>query len=997
MRKRIKQIWGVGLVVVLLTSLLVMAAPASADAILKFDTLTIPTTTDEIITDDNISDFAVGGDDGQTIFAVVGNTTVYKSTDGGMTWEKKLTTSGGAGALSPTHVAVAPDDDAYVTVASATTVYISTNGGATWGTLGIPQEGSSGACAAIKDLAISAAANGDHTIAVAGNDGTHGNLWFYELGIGGSWEEANDRAGFNTSATSGSGNVTNVLAVAFSPNFASDETLVAVTENGTATLEMFSLNTEKWNAAAFDAFTPVSIEFASGNVVDGATAASLSLAPTYLGGDDLERVAFVGITDSAAEGGVYRVKNTTDAALKTGPDIHSVSYDGTNLVAGNNADTTVWRCSDPLASSPTFIPTSNTKEPAGDSCTNTIVAWSGTNVVAAATGTNAAFAVSMDNGKSFNDVSLINTDIDAQEDIAISADGTAVYMVTADTGDTTISVWRRDGRTWFRVLSITDAGNYIIRIAPDDPDVVYVALLSGTSIYYSSEGGDSKWYSRTTGSYNITDLAVESEDVAYIAETTKVSKTTNGGFTWATSKSAEIGTLSMLKSLGEDLLITCDAAAGAAKVAYSTNGNSSWTAIGKPFKTGAGGGTTSVVTASGLGADDYIYVGNSADTEIQRRKISDSPGTDWKDMSAPIDSTNSYAITGIGLANGALYAVTSNGSDSKIIRTLEPTHPGISPVRWSNNMASTADFGNTPNSFVASSGSNLLWLVDSDSGNIYNYSDTLVSAAPELVGPVEGYSVPVNEVSGTPYNVTLSWKRVSEATSYEEEIAFDSAFNEVAVNPTETSSSPTVAEIVAGSNFMPGTTYYWRVRVAQSGPIYSPWSETRTFTVKPGGAAVPSVGSPENGGTFSAAPAFSWSPVSGTTLYEFQLATDTTFATPSISEQLASTGYMPSTDLADGVYFWRVRALEPVEGDWSTIANFTVSEAAAEGPSVVVPPAEAPVVNIPPIEIPPAQVEIQPAPSEPAISEGLLLAIIIIGAILVIALIVLIVRTRRAV
>jgi len=197
---------------------------------------------------------------------------------------------------------------------------------------------------------------------------------------------------------------------------------------------------------------------------------------------------------------------------------------------------------------------------------------------------------------------------------------------------------------------------------------------------------------------------------------------------------------------------------------------------------------------------------------------------------------------------------------------------------------------------------------------------------------------------------------------------------------------------------MPGTTYYWRVRVAQTAPIYSPWSETRTFTVKPGGTSVPSVGSPENGGTFAAAPAFSWSPVPGTTVYEFQLASDTSFATPSVSEKLAATGFMLPTDLADGVYFWRVRALEPVAGDWSTIANFTVSEAAAvEAPPIVVPPAEAPVINIPPIEIPPAQVEIQPAPSEPAISEGLLLAIIIIGAVLVIALIVLIVRTRRAV
>ena len=315
-------------------------------------------------------------------------------------------------------------------------------------------------------------------------------------------------------------------------------------------------------------------------------------------------------------------------------------------------------------------------------------------------------------------------------------------------------------------------------------------------------------------------------------------------------------------------------------------------------------------------------------------------------------------------------------------------------------MASTADFGNTPNSYVASMGSNKLWLVDEDSAAVYNYSDTLVADGPALAGPAEGYSVQVNPVSGITYNVTLSWKRASEASGYEAQIAFDSQFDEVAVPISVTNNrAPTVSDVTAGSDLMPGTTYYWRVRVAQTAPIYSPWSETRTFTVKPGGTSVPSVGSPENGGTFAAAPAFSWSPVSGTTVYEFQLASDTTFGTPSVSEQLASTGFMLPTDLADGVYFWRVRALEPVEGDWSTIANFTVSEAAAavEAPPIVVPPAEAPIINLPEIVIPPVQVEIQPAPTVPAISQGLLLAIIIIGAVLVIALIVLIVRTRRAV
>jgi len=201
---------------------------------------------------------------------------------------------------------------------------------------------------------------------------------------------------------------------------------------------------------------------------------------------------------------------------------------------------------------------------------------------------------------------------------------------------------------------------------------------------------------------------------------------------------------------------------------------------------------------------------------------------------------------------------------------------------------------------------------------------------------------------------------------------------------------------------VPGNTYYWKI-VAVA-PMTSASSETRSFVVQPTAASVPTIASPENGSTVTTTkPAFSWSPVSGATMYEFQLSEGTAFAAPVYATQVANAGVqLPlNVTLEQGkTYFWRVRAFLPVPGDWSTIANITIAmpapPAPAPTPPVVVQQMPAPVINIP--AAPPAQqIVIPPAPAEKVINPTYIWAIIIIGAVLVIAVIVLIVRTRRTV
>jgi hypothetical protein len=327
----------------------------------------------------------------------------------------------------------------------------------------------------------------------------------------------------------------------------------------------------------------------------------------------------------------------------------------------------------------------------------------------------------------------------------------------------------------------------------------------------------------------------------------------------------------------------------------------------------------------------------------------------------------------------------------------------------SNGIAQPVQLGvnvDSPNALAASTGSNVLWALDDSTGGpdyvarIYNFTDTLYNAAPALSGPADKASVSVNPMTGATDAVILSWGRAANASSHNVRVAYDSAFSQTILNTSYTWST---ASVVIGGNsattLLAGKTYYWKVRA--DGALNSPWSEVRTFTVQPMAAGVPAIASPANGATISnQAPAFSWAPVTGTTKYEFQLSNYPAFAVTLYSDMPASAGtQVPVTmKLEQGTqYFWRVRALEPVQSDWSAVANFMVATPAAPpAPPVTVTSIPAPTLTIPPA--PPAvTLTIPPAPVPDQIAPTYIWAIIIIGAILVIAVIVLIVRTRRSV
>ncbi|MFC1956564.1 hypothetical protein ACFLWZ_08675 [Chloroflexota bacterium] len=73
------------------------------------------------------------------------------------------------------------------------------------------------------------------------------------------------------------------------------------------------------------------------------------------------------------------------------------------------------------------------KNPGGES--KAVIAWAGSDVVAGTSGNESAFAISRNNGKNFNDISLIDTSLTNMSDVAVSAESSVVYLVTNDGAD----------------------------------------------------------------------------------------------------------------------------------------------------------------------------------------------------------------------------------------------------------------------------------------------------------------------------------------------------------------------------------------------------------------------------------------------------------------------------------------------------------------------------------------------------------------------------------
>jgi len=265
--------------------------------------------------------------------------------------------------------------------------------------------------------------------------------------------------------------------------------------------------------------------------------------------------------------------------------------------------------------------------------------------------------------------------------------------------------------------------------------------------------------------------------------------------------------------------------------------------------------------------------------------------------------------------------------------------------------------------------------------NYYNQllamADTLSAAVTQLkpADKAVGVGVTLNTTSLT-LAAPLSWNAVVGALTYRWQVSTDAAFTSREFEATSAASV-----IDTGYTLLPGTTYYWRVRVET--PLISPWSVVRSFTMGVPYALELKITSPASGAlNVPVKPTFVWTAVPGVTTYELVVSEDPTFAIIDFSRTSDKAYFQADEALKySTTYSWKVRQ---AGGSW--VFGIFTTEAKP------VPPTSPFIITQPPATT--VQVNV-PAPVE-AVPGYLLWIIIAIGAVLVIALIVLIVRTRRA-
>ncbi|GIL08815.1 MAG: hypothetical protein BroJett033_3260 [Chloroflexota bacterium] len=164
------------------------------------------------------------------------------------------------------------------------------------------------------------------------------------------------------------------------------------------------------------------------------------------------------------------------------------------------------------------------------------------------------------------------------------------------------------------------------------------------------------------------------------------------------------------------------------------------------------------------------------------------------------------------------------------------------------------------------------------------------------------------------------WLRVSRADYYEIQISRANPPQTVVYTVPQTAAPQVV--FTPPAPLLPAA-YTWQARSRTNAGDSSAWSVARTLFVDSAASAAPA----RNYFT-TAAPRLSWGRVSGAAGYEVQVAANSAFSAPlAFSAALGASEFaVTSAPLANGVYFWRVRArrADGSWGPWSAADSFVV-------------------------------------------------------------------------
>jgi hypothetical protein len=685
---------------------------------------------------------------------------------------------------------------------------------------------------------------------------------------------------------------------------------------------------------------------------------------------------------------VYRLTDTVVTRLNVPssgnkPRISSISYAGTSrsgkLIAGGviadsvSAAATMWFTNNPLDNCVVWIkPLKPPTGGYGSGFGNVRVVWTQDGLKAlAGTGSGnrdtpykwatltdaswnskaldeSAFSISVDDGTSWNQLGLIDTRINRFRAFGVGEDGTTVYVSSVNDNGLD-SLWRSQtsisGSAWQRVLC-SDCSAPLLRAAPDKKSgsTIFLGNQGTTSTIRSVDSGQT-WFNCLPGAM-LQDIACSGSNDLYIVQANGLFRHGTfgtGGWSWNQFKDTGINPVHNVTAQQNNVVV--GAASGQiCPVSYSFDKGETWTLI---TQSSYSNGNRHPALDDEFKDNRILYLADDAGG-LYRWSIGTS--NRWDDMVPPNNSYYGIATGGHGVCYAA-YSPLLKGVDRTIY-----AHAGIpkSGVSWDSltvGLNPGVVFRLEPNALTHSQ--ETIWAIDARDYNpttgvgcLWAFKDTLADHSPWLIAPKANSSVYCDPVTGRNSQVDLKWQQLSLADAYEVEVAKDSWFDLIISGAApDTSPFYTPPDVLypayyIGDGLLPeaASNYYWHVRVRRAATgqtIRSYWSHELSFSVKPGFrvAAQSYPGIQSLSPCFDACDvpvypvSFSWSPIPGTTSYQFVLAADPRLRNPIIDQKTEATSYKLFDRLSNNtVYFWQVTPLEPIQGDPSPVFSFTTQD-----------------------------------------------------------------------
>lgn len=171
------------------------------------------------------------------------------------------------------------------------------------------------------------------------------------------------------------------------------------------------------------------------------------------------------------------------------------------------------------------------------------------------------------------------------------------------------------------------------------------------------------------------------------------------------------------------------------------------------------------------------------------------------------------------------------------------------------------------------------------------------------------------------FYIYFAWSSVENAELYNFQISDTSDFSSLVL---DTAGLPNTFQGLFSHQFVPGKTYFWRVKATASAPLESDWSEIRTFSMMK--LSAPDLALPADSSADQLLiTQFLWYGSMGATYYDLHISKSPSFIdTVYYIQDIYSNSYYPNSLEYSTQYYWRVRARNYHDtSNWSTPWTFS--------------------------------------------------------------------------